>query len=363
MSFFLSYARQDDGSEFFPEEWVTKFHHHVQNRLNVISGDVQKIWKDNEDRHGTNLNSEIIRAIRESSFLIALVSPTYLNSKYCTFERLLFIVYRSIEMKNEEEIVGLLSPGIEGSIENLNQFLEKLIEILHSEEPMPSFNKLLSLIVGYIREQGIQSSTLDKVVMVVKIINLDTVYPFEFRDNFKYEFYYSRTDTNYIEYVYESNKKEYCELVNDLSHELYRLLRDAKEDAFIYLNIPSKDLYETRKSLKHELSEFGNILPNKLLPQDSNELRSFIESDLKKSSISIHLVNAEDHKETRTQIEVATEIASEDHMCFVWIQDEETSGFIEGVKQKDYSDHIDVLQCSLEYLKTTIQNYIREQSN
>lgn len=85
---FISYARNDnltepDGSE----GWVTKFRDLLVSHLTGYIGRKAEVWRDIERMGGGDfLTSTLQDSLRESSTLISILSPSYLNSKWCQDE-------------------------------------------------------------------------------------------------------------------------------------------------------------------------------------------------------------------------------------------------------------------------------------
>jgi len=131
MNIFWSYAKLDDKEPYK----LTKLRRAFSNSLDQTLGYENKIIVDVSDlRWGVEWKTEIERLILNSDYIIALISPSYFNSKMCIHElkialcaekRILPIYYRNC--KN-----GLKSTfKEEGNDENaeLNRISKKIGEI------------------------------------------------------------------------------------------------------------------------------------------------------------------------------------------------------------------------------------------
>jgi hypothetical protein len=88
---FLSYAHQDND---VPQDWVNNFYKDLNNYARVYSGKRNLvIWKDdfNRDIRSETIEDRIKEGLNQSDILIALVSPSYLESWWGAFEREYFL--------------------------------------------------------------------------------------------------------------------------------------------------------------------------------------------------------------------------------------------------------------------------------
>lgn len=88
---FLSYAHQDNA---VPQDWVNNFYKDLNNYAKVYSGKRNLvIWKDdfNRDIRSETIEDRIKEGLNQADILIALVSPSYLESWWGAFEREYFL--------------------------------------------------------------------------------------------------------------------------------------------------------------------------------------------------------------------------------------------------------------------------------
>jgi hypothetical protein len=98
---FLSYSHQDNE---VPHDWVNTFFKDLGNYSKVYSGNHDlEIWKDdfNRDVRSESIEERIKQGLSGSDILIALVSPSYLESWWGAFEREYFVRF-VLDDKGEE---------------------------------------------------------------------------------------------------------------------------------------------------------------------------------------------------------------------------------------------------------------------
>jgi hypothetical protein len=88
---FISYAREnDDRLEGNGEGWVTQFTKHLESKVLQLLGarDLLKVWKDDLGGIAGNaiLDQTIFSAVKSSAVMVAVVSPGYLERKWCREE-------------------------------------------------------------------------------------------------------------------------------------------------------------------------------------------------------------------------------------------------------------------------------------
>ena len=111
---FLSYSHQDNE---VPPDWVNTFYKDLSNYSKVYSGNHNlEIWKDtfNRDVRSESIEERIKQGLQGADILIALVSPSYLESWWSAFEREYFI--RFVLNDKSEEIKKSSFEGASGKI-------------------------------------------------------------------------------------------------------------------------------------------------------------------------------------------------------------------------------------------------------
>jgi hypothetical protein len=109
---FLSYARLDDEVPQLDREargWVRYLYDQLQLALRQrLGGDIE-FWRDRKDVDENRLFKPLIEeGLKGSELLLAVVSPGYLKSGWCEYERQLFIKMRGETRENVERVIKVL---------------------------------------------------------------------------------------------------------------------------------------------------------------------------------------------------------------------------------------------------------------
>src|SRR6185436_15531645 len=83
---FLSYAHLDDRPVDDVKGWVTTLHERLNNRVAQLVGSELKIWWDQREQANQYLVGMIGERISNTHLLVSIVTPRYLNSKWCRAE-------------------------------------------------------------------------------------------------------------------------------------------------------------------------------------------------------------------------------------------------------------------------------------
>src|SRR5215472_11262090 len=83
---FVSYAHADDPA------WVSAFERTLEQRLKERLGPAVELWKDTKKlRFGQDWQDEIEQGIANTASFLAILSPSYRSSPWCTRERKKFM--------------------------------------------------------------------------------------------------------------------------------------------------------------------------------------------------------------------------------------------------------------------------------
>jgi hypothetical protein len=82
---FISYSHLDDQA-VGGEGWVTSFHKRLQIELDEELGEKAVVWRDGRIGSADDFTADLEKELRGSAVLIAIVSPGYLNSRWCDWE-------------------------------------------------------------------------------------------------------------------------------------------------------------------------------------------------------------------------------------------------------------------------------------
>src|SRR6476661_2636900 len=82
---FISYSHLDDQT-VSQEGWVTAFHKRLQIELDEELGEKAVLWRDARLGAADDFGADLEKQLRGSAVLVAIVSPGYLNSRWCDWE-------------------------------------------------------------------------------------------------------------------------------------------------------------------------------------------------------------------------------------------------------------------------------------
>jgi len=84
---FISYAHLDNEPLFKDQEgWVSSFQFSLNARLGQLLGRKPRIWRDIILQGNDRLSDEIVEKLRNTKVLLAVISPGYLQSRWCMKE-------------------------------------------------------------------------------------------------------------------------------------------------------------------------------------------------------------------------------------------------------------------------------------
>jgi hypothetical protein len=82
---FISYSHLDDQA-VEGEGWVTGFHRRLQIELDEELGEKAALWRDPRIGAAADFTADLEKQLRGSAIVLAIVSPGYLNSRWCEWE-------------------------------------------------------------------------------------------------------------------------------------------------------------------------------------------------------------------------------------------------------------------------------------
>jgi hypothetical protein len=329
---FISYSHIDD-YPFGEKEtrWVTYFHSNLYNLVRSYLGRPITIWRDPK-LGGTDIFSEEIASqLGRSAALVSIVSPGYIESEWCRRELQLFTEATrqtgGIRIGNKTRIVKVLKTPV-------------------ARERLP---ELLDAILGY-------------------------------------EFYRVDLHTEVVrEFLIDPNveaRSAYWARLDDVAQEVKRLFdlmlagRDSQSSSAgsIYLALTSSDRQNQRDALRRELEDRGyQILPDKPLPWNAEQIVEAVGADLERSAMSIHLLGERyglvPDGETRSIVELQLELAANraGSKRVVWIPpgtapaEDRQRSFIDQVRnQPGPAGAVELLEASLEEVKSFVIDRLRK---
>jgi hypothetical protein len=250
---FISYAHDNNKPvEEGGRGWVEQFERALYGFLGRSYGKV-KIWRDERLRGNDDFSEEIFAQFPDTALMVSVISPSYLQSKWCRDEASKFC-----EMAQQP-------PG------------------LVIDNKMRAFKVIFQPVTNY------------------------DLLPAPMRDALGFDFYV-REDSRVREYdpVFGAEMKAKFHLaVKDLADDITDLLRKldsaqagvmpeaAVGSAAVYLAECSYDRREDRKALNAELrARKYQVLPDREMPRDEAEYRAEVARVLEQCMLSIHLVGS-----------------------------------------------------------------------
>jgi hypothetical protein len=87
---FISYAHNDN-LRVFDHRWVEWLHENLENLLIQKLGEKPVIWRDRRMDQTDLIEGLLDSRVTASALMVAIVSPSYLKSKWCGWEREKFV--------------------------------------------------------------------------------------------------------------------------------------------------------------------------------------------------------------------------------------------------------------------------------
>lgn len=232
---FISYSHNDNESPDEDPGWVSEFANRLRIRVGQLLGTKAKVWRDPRLGPAEVLEAGILRELRASVVLVAVVSPSYQTSRWCRLEREAF--QRS----------GASAAGVR---------VGDKIRILNVvKTPLPA------------DEQRV-------------------IWP----DAIECAFYARSEDTERIE-EFAPPSAEFGSKLNDLAQEIASLLRDMRKLATVYLGQAPPAFEGQRAKLQQELeAQHFIVVPNATLPADQTRAGDAVRDAMDQACMSVHLV-------------------------------------------------------------------------
>ena len=312
--------------------WISRFHSDLERRVNQYLGTEITIWRDNYLQGNQKFPEEIERNLVGTAAWIPILSPRFLSSEWCRRE--------------------------------LRTFLDAVQ-----------------------RTGGVAVGTRSRIFKVVKTLVDLQKQPDIMQQVLGYEFY--RVDENGRPRELPDwdpspdAEKKYLAKLDDLAYDLHLLLKELKEleqkkqpvssAGSIYLAETTRELSDSRDQIRRELLAQGyQVLPDRPLPFEVNELKQLAASQLASCRLSLHLLGGrygivpEGDGETRSVVWLQQELAVQrqaagNFHCLLWVP---PGTEVTDDRQKQYLNHLQEqlhVQNRFELLKTSLEglkNYI-----
>jgi hypothetical protein len=335
---FISYAHLDnrvlsDGQT----GWVASLQRALETRVAQLAGREAHVWWDPELRGNEVFSEILIERLRKVASLVAVVSPSYINSKWGRRE--------------------------------LSEFCRVAEE-----------------------SDGLKCGDKARVFKVLKThVPLDQ-HPPELQPFLGYEFYKIDPDTGRVRELSEifgpEAEQEFLLKLDDLAHDMCRLLTEMHHDrasalaqpratGHVYIGEATNDLKPQRDALRRALQQHGyTVLPARALPLVEGELEAAVREDLAACRMSIHMFGSTygivpEGAETSIQ-EIQSDLAAErggngSFSRLLWIPqglgttDDRQRALLQLLRlDREMRPDTDLLETSFEDLRTLVKTRLQE---
>jgi len=254
--------------------WVDNFHKELHGLINTCVGHPVTIWRDPRVTGSSVFSEEIAQRLRETVILIAIVSPGYVESEWCSREREIFVHAASgnggLDIGNSRRIIKAVKLPV--PIEDLPEVLKPAL--------------------------GFELFSLEEA----------TGKPIDYLFDPKPE----------AERLYRRTLSHLAQSVADLLKLMFRGSEQTPQDrtkTVVYLAEPSSELQRERDALRMELEARGcTVVPRQPLPHTIEGCTEVARRELARARISIHFLGKRygliPEGGERSLIELQTEMAA-----------------------------------------------------
>ena len=249
----ISYAHLDDQALLDGQPgWVSSLHRILEVRVGQFLGEKPRIWRAPELAGNDDFEEVILDQLPKAAALLAVLSPRYVQSEWCNRELQEFC---RAAMESEGLKIGHKS---------------RLFKVVKTPVPLERHPEPLQTLLGY------DFYVLDPETRRPREFSPQQLYGLEVQQRFM-----ARLD--------------------DLAYDIKLLLerldgegalpQPVKPLKTVYLAETSFDRGEDREAVKRDLVRNGyEVLPDRPLPLVAGELVAFVEEQLARSTLSIHLI-------------------------------------------------------------------------
>ncbi len=240
---FISYAHLDDDASDNEAKWIDSFRKLLGKNMQKYLGRRPEIWRDKEQlERNDNLKDEIFRTLPEILILLPLLSPAYLNSRWCPDE------------------------------------LDRFVSDALPKPPWKVADRVFKILL-------VPESLIGKDLMPEILDNKLGYQFFTIPEQPKDEWDFKEIGPGHDEFL---------DLLTDLAKDLCRVLKKRNEPpkGTIYISKPTRDINARYLSIVRDWKEKGyEILPppRDRLPDNRKAFTEEVSQMLERSDLSIHL--------------------------------------------------------------------------
>ncbi|MCB9231048.1 MAG: TIR domain-containing protein [Bacteroidia bacterium] len=351
---FISYAVLDNQTHNQEDGWVSLFHKALEIELSERLGAKPRIWRDEKLKGNDDLDSELSNRVLNTSLLLCILSPRYIQSKWCIWE-----------------------------VEKFTKQAEATL--------------------------GLKIGSSSRIIKVVKTFVPFEEHPGPMKGHLGYEFFKQEGSGRFREYNAKFGKEyeqlfwlKLDDLVQDLAETLSDFWRehgypdsfggsgsavqsmipkeskaDSKELKKIFLATTTPDIRQEYDEIKRVLTDEGcEIMPAGSLPEIGSEIENDVSGYLEDCKLSIHMLGqyygvvpiAANHSVIDIQNTVAAQKSIKNGIQrMIWIPpelaspEEKQSEFLNRVQEDPNAlAGAEVFRMPLEKFKTALTSKLRE---
>lgn len=251
---FISYAHLDNEPLIKDAEgWVSQFHHAMEVRVDQLLGKKLSVWRDPKLHGNDYLDDTIFGQLPKVALLVSIFTPRYVKSAYCTNELTQFC-------EASENSGGL-------RVENKT----RIFKVLKTPVPIEEHPELIRDCIGY------EFYMIDPVSGRARELN------HLFGDDTERAFWIKLDDL----------AQDICELLKSLERDPAVVSPGAmsEEKATVFLADSTFDVREHYDGVKRDLlAHQFQVVPDRPLPMNVDELMPLISESLSQSQLSIHII-------------------------------------------------------------------------
>jgi hypothetical protein len=244
---FISYSQLD-------RDWVDALHERLCERLPQLLGEQAEIWRDIRMRNNEDIDEVLVVKLSNTTFLVSVLSPGYLKSKWCLWEL--------------DEFCRSASKNGGVRINNKWRVFKVIKSPIEDFDRPPILEELLKECLSY--------EFYEREKLSGK--------PSEFRPD-----------------LGPDSLVKFYTKIEDLSQDISAFATKPREnsqqsgpESRVYLAETTPDLIEGRNMIKRELQTHGyRVLPDDDLPFQESAFEEKVASYLEKSILSIHLIGSD----------------------------------------------------------------------
>jgi hypothetical protein len=243
---FVSYAHVDNtAADEHQKGWVAKLHETLDRRLTQLLGKPTRIWRDPKLEGNDVFEEMIVDRVKHAAMLVSVVSPRYCQSEWTTRELNEF--WKAAEQQ--------------GGVQIHNK--SRIFKVLKTPVPLDQQSAPLRALLGYEFFRELENGNFR-----------------EFDEQFGPEY-----------------RQKFLMKLDDLAQDLKDLLEfvegpaDAGEGEAIFLAVTTHDLQDEHDEIRRDLQQHGyTVLPGRTLSPICEDVEAEVREDLKRCSMSIHLI-------------------------------------------------------------------------